>query len=128
MTNKYPWIYEYLEKRPGAQVDFKAEWQWTRYMIDGRMFAAICKNERGEDWFITIKLDPTEGSLLRDAFAGVFPGYYMDKRHWNSVYLDGDVPDEMMRGLLNKSHALIFAKLSKRRQAEISAEIMAAKP
>jgi predicted DNA-binding protein (MmcQ/YjbR family) len=116
--NAYPWLYDYLAEKPGATSDFKAEWQWTRYMVDGKMFAAICKDGAGDD-IVTLKLEPTEGELMRAAFPTVKPGYYMDKRHWNSVTLDGALPDDVLRDICDKSHALILAKLSKRRQAEI---------
>ncbi len=135
--NVYPWLYDYLAGKPGAHSDFKAEWQWTRYMIDGKMFAAICRGDSGEDELITLKLEPTEGELLRQTFRGVFPGYYSDKRHWNSICLSPEAlekwrpggehageampPDGMLRDLCDKSHSLILAKLSKRRQAEILA-------
>ena len=122
MTNRYPWIYGYLAGKPGATWDFKAEWQWTRYLLDGKLFAAVCKNREGEDWIVTLKLEPTEGELLRNTFESVFPGYYCDKRNWNSVYLDGTLPAEVLRDMCDKSYALILAKLPKYRQAEIRAK------
>ena len=122
MTNNYPWLYDYLAAKPGATSDFKAEWGWTRYMLDGKLFAAVCKNEAGEDYIVTLKLEPTEGELLRATFPSVFPGYYMDKRHWNSVYLDGTLPEYILRDVCEKSYRLILAKLPKKRRREILGE------
>ena len=51
------------------------------------MFAAVCQNERGEDYLLTLKADPVEAELQRAAFWRVFPGYYCTKHCWNSVYL-----------------------------------------
>lgn len=132
--NSYPWIYDYLAGKPGATSDYKAEWQWMRYRIDGKMFAAVCKGDSGEDELLTLKLEPTEGELMRQTFSAVFPGYYCDKRHWNSVCLspealakwrpgaspDGMPPDHVLRDMCDKAHALILAKLPRKRQTEIA--------
>ena len=40
--NRYPWLDGYLMDRPGAEQDYKLEWQWQRYLVRGRMFAAVC--------------------------------------------------------------------------------------
>lgn len=123
--NNYPWLYDYLLNRPGVHSDFKEEWEWLRYMIDGKLYAAICKNKEGEDWIVTLKLEPTEGELMRTTFESVFPGYYCNKIHWNSVYLDGTLPDDVLKDMCDKSYNLILEKLPKKRQKEISADIAA---
>ena len=87
MTNRFPWLHGFLAALPGAESDFKAEWGWTRYKVGGRMFAAVCQNERGEDFLLTLKADPVEAQLQRASFWRVFPGYYCTKHCWNSVYL-----------------------------------------
>ena len=122
--NKYEWLDDYLLSKPGAVKDFKVEWQWHRYLIDGRMFAATCYPgaehatvESRE--LVSLKCEPLRGEALRDAFEDVIPGFYCDKRCWNSVYLDGDVPDEVLRQMCDESYALVLAKLSKKRQKEI---------
>ena len=50
---------------------------------------------------------------LRAAYAGIRPGYHQDKRHWNSVDLDGSVEDDVVRGLVDDSYDLVVAKLPK---------------
>ena len=50
------------------------------------------------------------------------PGFYADKRHWISVDLDGDVPEELLRELCDHSYNLVFAKLTKKLQREIAGE------
>ena len=87
MTNRFLWLHGFLAALPGAESDFKAEWGWTRYKVGGRMFAAVCQNERGEDFLLTLKADPVEAQLQRASFWRVFPGYYCTKHCWNSVYL-----------------------------------------
>ena len=71
---KYPWLYEELAQKPGATQDFKEEWQWTRFLVGGKMFAAICKGEDGADALITLKLDPAEGRFFREQYEDILPG------------------------------------------------------
>ena len=111
---KYPWIDEYLMGKPGVSKDFKAEWGWHRYLLGDKMFAAICLGEDGRPVYITLKLEPSEGDFLRQQYPDIIPGYYMNKVHWNSVNPDGDVPDGLMREMLDKSYALVLGGLSKK--------------
>ncbi len=116
----YPWLDEYLMSKKGVAKDFKEEWQWTRYLIGGKMYAAICKNESGKDYLITLKLDPMDGEFLREQYNDIIPGYYMNKIHWNSVNMDGVVPDEILRDMIDKSYKLVFKGLTKKLQHEIT--------
>ena len=116
----YPWLNEYLMSKKGVTKDFKEEWQWTRYFIGGKMYAAICKNESGRDYLITIKLNPMDGEFLREQYNDITPGYYMNKIHWNSVNMDGVVPDEVLRDMIDKSYKLVFKGLTQKLQHEIT--------
>ncbi|MFZ4896134.1 MmcQ/YjbR family DNA-binding protein [Plantibacter sp. Mn2098] len=62
---------------------------------------------------ITVKGDPDHARLLRETFAGITPGYHMNKRHWSSVILDGSVPVDVIFEIVEDAHALIVAKLPK---------------
>jgi len=115
----YPWLDEYLLSMQGSTKDFKEEWQWTRYLIGNKMFAAICKDESGRDSIVTMKLDPMDGEFLREQYEDIKPGYYMNKMHWNSVNLDGCVPDELLRDMARKSYRLVLGGLSKKMQKEL---------
>lgn len=116
---KYNWIDEYLLAKKAVTKDFKEEWNWIRYKIDGKLFAAICLNDEGIAKLITLKLEPAEGDLLRHQYSYSIPGYYMNKVHWNSVKADGAVPDELLKDMLEQSYMLIFRSLTKKRQKEL---------
>ncbi len=116
---RYTWLDEVLLSMAGVTKDFKEEWQWTRYLIGGKMYAAICKDATGERDIVTLKLEPLEGDFLRKQFQDIIPGYYMNKEHWNSVYLDGNVPDDLLKELIDKSYHLVLNGLSKKVQGEI---------
>lgn len=116
---KYPWIDAYLTQKKGVISDFKAEWGWQRYLLGDKMFAAVCMDGAGKPYYITLKLEPAEGEFLRGQYADILPGYYMNKVHWNSIRADGDVPDEIVRTMLDKSYELVLHSLTKKKQAEL---------
>lgn len=116
---RYQWIDEYLKSMKGVSSDFKEEWNWTRYLLGDKMFAAVCKDDQGRDSLITLKLEPVEGQFLRQQYEDIIPGYYMNKVHWNSIKADGNVPDDLLKDLLEKSYRLVLAGLTKKKQSEL---------
>lgn len=86
------------------------------------MFAAICRDSTGERDIITIKLDVMDGEFLRQQYKDIIPGYYMNKAHWNSIYLDGEVPADIVKELIEKSYYLVVEGLPKKKQKEILEE------
>jgi len=118
---KYSWIDDYLMSKPAVTKDFKAEWNWIRYFIGGKMFAAVLLDKDGKPYYINLKLEPLEGELLRSQYADIIPGYYSNKQHWNSINPDGEVPDALLKNMLDKSYALVLGGLSRKKQAELTA-------
>lgn len=119
---RYQWIDEYLKSMKGVSSDFKEEWNWIRYLLGDKMFAAVCKDDQGRDFLITLKLEPVEGQFLRQQYEDITPGYYMNKVHWNSIKADGNVPDDLLKDLLEKSYRLVLAGLTKKKQSELLGE------
>ena len=115
----YEWIDEYLLNKPGVTRDLQPEWNWIRYQIGGKMFAAICRDDDNKPVYITLKLEPLEGEFWRKQYEDIIPGYYMNKTHWNSVKADGSVPDDVLRDLLNKAYGIVLGSFSKKKQKEI---------
>lgn len=111
---RYDWMDAYLLEKPGVTKDFKAEWNWTRYMIGGKLFCALCHDDAGGDVYITMKLEPLRGEFLRGQFPDVIPGYYMNKTHWNSVRTAGSLPEDILRDMLDESYRLVAAGLTRR--------------
>ena len=117
---KYPWIDRYLLTKPAVTKDLQSEWNWIRYKIGDKMFAAIClDDETGKPVYITLKLDPAEGEFFRQQYEDVIPGYYMNKVHWNSIKVDGAVPDDLLQEMLEKSYRLVLGGFSKKKQREL---------
>ena len=116
---KYEWIDDYLLKKPGVTKDQQKEWNWIRYQIGGKMFAAICRDDDDRPYYITLKLEPLEGDFFRKQYEDIIPGYYMNKMHWNSVKADGNVPDDVLKDLLDKAYKIVLGSFSKKKQKEI---------
>lgn len=81
------------------------------------MFAMIGGDSEGKP-IITLKCEPKRAEELRDTF----PGYYMNKTHWNSIYLYSNLPTNLIENLIRHSYDLVFEKLTKKVQKEISME------
>lgn len=122
------WLDAYLLAKAGAEKDYKVEWGWERYRVREKMFAALCRpgEKHAEEYamhpLISLKCDPIESELLRSQYPDILPGFYMDKRAWISVRLDGNVPKELLCRLCDTSYELIFSKLTKKLQREIAGE------
>ena len=122
--NQYSWIENYLKEMIGVTADFKVEWQWNRFMVGEKMLAAMCKpEEKYKDYagheIITLKCDPLLAELLIKQHKEIMQGFYMDKRHWISVLLDGTLEDEILKQLCLDSYKLVFSKLTKKLQKQI---------
>lgn len=121
---RYEWLDEYLLSLPGAEKDYKPEWGWFRYMVRGKLFAAVCspgpehRTYGGHD-LVNLKCDLAEAKLLQAQYPDILPGFYTDKRNWIACFLDGGLPDEVLRDLCAGSHRLILEKLPKYVQREL---------
>ncbi len=122
VRNKYPCIEEYLMGKTGVTKDLQPDWNWIRFQIGGKMFAAICLDDNDKPYYITLKLEPIEGDFWRQRYEDIIPGYYMNKQHWNSVKADGEVPDDILKDLLDKAYQIVLGSLSKKKQKEILGE------
>lgn len=117
---RYTWIDEYLLSKAGVTKDLQKDWNWIRYQVGGKMFVAVCLVwETDEPYYITLKLEPTEGDFLRQQYEDIIPGYYMNKTHWNSIKPDSEVPDNLLKDLLDKSYQLVLGGFSKKKQREV---------
>lgn len=120
---RYTWMDEFLLSKNGVTKDLQKDWNWIRYQIGGKMFAAICLGEKNEPYYITLKLEPAEGDFLRSQYEDIIPGYYMNKTHWNSIMPDGEVPDDLLKDLLDKSYQLVLSGFSKKKQIQIAGSL-----
>ncbi|WP_193165928.1 MmcQ/YjbR family DNA-binding protein [Microbulbifer hainanensis] len=102
---------DYLLSRPEAVEDFPFGPQVAVFKVKGRMYATLTV-ENGVAR-TNLKCDPDEAQALRDIFTGVLPGYHMNKKHWNTVLLDGSVPDYEIERMMDRSYGLVVKGLRK---------------
>ena len=62
---------------------------------------------------VNLKCDPEEAVLLRESYPAIQPGYHMNKKHWNTVDMDGSLDDKFVRGLIDTSYDLVVKGLTK---------------
>ncbi len=116
---RYTWMDEFLMSKRAVTKDLQESWNWVRYQVGGKMFAAICLDQEDKPYYINLKLEPAEGEFLRSQYPDIIPGFYSNKEHWNSVKPDGAVPDDLLKDLLDKSYHLVLKGFSKKQQREI---------
>lgn len=88
------------------------------YKVMGKMFALVSQGE--EIPRVTLKCLPEDGAMLVSQFESVVPGYYMNKKHWVTISLTGELPEQMLVSLITDSYNLIVDKLTKKDQNTLS--------
>jgi predicted DNA-binding protein (MmcQ/YjbR family) len=102
----------YCGRRPGAVEDYPFGDEVAVFKVAGKVFA-LC-DLSGQPGSVSLKSDPTLGEALRARYPAVRPGYHLNKRHWNTIDLDGSVPDGELAELIDHSWELVVAKLPRR--------------
>jgi predicted DNA-binding protein (MmcQ/YjbR family) len=111
MPMNYQQARKYLLSHPEAWEDFPFGPDVAVMKIRNRMFATL-GSVAGQPR-TNLKCDPNEALMLRDIFESVLPGYHMNKRHWNTVILDGDVPRSEIERMMDRSYGLVVKQLKK---------------
>ncbi|MBX2916539.1 MAG: MmcQ/YjbR family DNA-binding protein [Cyclobacteriaceae bacterium] len=104
-----------LAKR-GVTEEFPFGEQTIVFKVMGKMFALA--DVAGFE-SINLKCDPEQAILLREQYPAVLPGYHMNKRHWNTVLMDGSLPDKLVNKWIDNSYNLVVAGLPARIKAEL---------
>jgi predicted DNA-binding protein (MmcQ/YjbR family) len=85
--------------------------------VGGKMFALVPLSDGPRS--VNLKCDPQRAIELREAYAAIRPGYHQNKRHWNTVDLDGSLEDDVVRGLIEDSYDLVVAGLPRSVRADL---------
>ncbi|MFI6334449.1 MmcQ/YjbR family DNA-binding protein [Streptomyces sp. NPDC050535] len=92
--------------------DFPFNPETSVFKVLGKLFALT--NLGARPLTVNLKCDPDDAVRLRGEYPGlVIPGYHMNKRHWNTVTVDGELPDRLVRELVEDSYDLVVAGLPK---------------
>jgi predicted DNA-binding protein (MmcQ/YjbR family) len=101
----------YLLAKPEAYEDFPFSPELAVMKIGNRMFATL--GERRGVASMNLKCEPHEALILREIFPAVKPGWHMNKRHWNTVILDGTIPPGEIERMIDNSFALVVRGLAR---------------
>lgn len=105
------------EAKPGAVETYPFGPDTAVYKVGGKMFALVPWS--AEPATISLKCDPEWSEVLRKAYGAVRPGYHLNKKHWNTIVLDGSIAGDELEELIAHSYALVVESLPRRARAAL---------
>jgi predicted DNA-binding protein (MmcQ/YjbR family) len=99
---------------PGSVETFPFGPETSVFKVEGKMFALSRLAQRPPR--ISLKCEPLLAEQLRAAHPAVLPGYHLNKKHWNTVIVDGSLPEQMLKDMVEDSYDLVVAALSAARR------------
>lgn len=109
---------DYCLSLTGAFEDFPFGPEVAVMKVRGKMFAILPVDA---PLSISLKADPNEAVLQREQYKAITPGYHLNKRHWNTVRVDGELGDRHVLEMVEDSYLLVRQSLTKKLQAELAA-------
>ena len=103
---------------PGSAEDYPFGDGVAVFKVGGRIFALV--SLEGDPGSVNLKCDPGLALELRARYSAVRPGYHQDKRHWNTIDLDGSIEDDELREMIDQSYGLVVAGLPRAQRARLS--------
>jgi predicted DNA-binding protein (MmcQ/YjbR family) len=117
---------EYLLNKPFAVETLPFGEEVSVFKVKHKMFATLAIGKMGKDeneaddiCWMNLKCDPQEAIMLRDIFPSIIPGYHMSKVHWNTIKLDGSVPQGEIERMIDNSYDLVVGNMAKKDQQSI---------
>jgi predicted DNA-binding protein (MmcQ/YjbR family) len=102
---------------PGTAEQFPFRPDLSVFKVSGKVFALAPLKDR--PLRVSLKCEPPLAEQLRDTYPAIRPGYHLNKRHWNTVEIDGNLPDRLVLDMIEDSYDLVVAGLPKKIQAEL---------
>lgn len=114
-------FYEYCLSKKGVTEHFPFDEDTLVFKVGGKMFAlsSLKRWEIGEP-AANLKCEPDRAQELRAQYDNIKPGFHMSKIHWNTIVVNQDVPDSLIKELIDHSYDLVFKSLTKKIKNEIS--------
>lgn len=110
-------IREYCLKKKGVTEEFPFDEETLVFKVAGKIFLLVSLDSIPLQF--NVKCDPEVATDLRERYESVEPGYHMNKKHWNTVIIDGSVPDKIILEWINDSYSLVIAGLKKTDQKKL---------
>ena len=99
---------------PGAEETFPFGPENSVFKVAGKIFALSRLDQ--EPLRVSLKCEPALAEQLRQIHPAVLPGYHLNKRHWNTVILDGSIPEQLVKDMVEDSYDLVVSRLPASRQ------------
>lgn len=100
-------VEEYVLSMPNAVLEYPFGEEVAVYKTNGKMFALI--SEKADPVRISLKCDPQLAVVLREKYETVMAGYHLNKKHWNTIVLSGQLPWEEIQGFIRHSYNLVVS-------------------
>ncbi|WP_084577617.1 MmcQ/YjbR family DNA-binding protein [Sporomusa malonica] len=110
----------YCLTKPGAIEDYPFGPDVIVIKVASKMFALMSR--RNDQDNLSLKCDPNYSEILRQQYPSLTPGYHLNKRHWNTLLLDGSIPENEVRTLIDHSYDLVYRSLPRRMRAGAQGE------
>jgi predicted DNA-binding protein (MmcQ/YjbR family) len=94
---------------PGSAETFPFGSETSAFKVAGKIFAISRLDQ--SPLRVSLKCEPLLAERLREAHPTVLPGYHLNKRHWNTVIIDGSLPEQMIKDMIEDSYDLVVSKL-----------------
>jgi len=91
---------------PFDNIAYAGAWTVMRHKVNKKSFALIY--ERHSKLCVNLKCDPFEADFLRQVFKDITPAYHMNKEHWNTGSVGGDVPEDKIKRMIGRSYDMII--------------------
>ncbi len=111
-------IREYCLSVKGASECFPFDETTLVFKVMEKMFAYMSIEASDDGFRINLKCEPEKAIELRERFSGIVPGYHANKKYWNTIYLNSDVPDNELKSLVHHSVDEVIKKLPRKKQEE----------
>ena len=105
---------------PGSAETYPFGPETSVFKVSGKIFAISRLKE--PPLRVSLKCEPLLAEQLREAHPAVLPGYHLNKRHWNTVIIDGSLPERMVKDMIEDSYDLIVSKLPRSRRRALGWE------
>ena len=110
-------VRNYFLSCPESYEDFPFGEEITIFKVKNKWFGLLV--EREGNLQINLKCDPDEALILRDLFKSVLPGYHMNKKHWNTVFIGSDIDDSKLFELIDHSYLMVVKGFTKKLKQEL---------
>lgn len=101
-------VEDYVLSMPGARLDYPFGEGTAVYKTGDKMFALIAEGKAPVR--LSLKCDPELSKVLREKYEEVMPGYHLNKKHWNTLVLSGQLSWPEVQGLIRHSYDLVAVK------------------